>query len=227
MIQYQIMLEGEDVFEFTVDTSADTSIEDTDTCYSEWLLLERFQCKHCTLSTNNRKTCPAALSIKPLLERFSHCMSYETVDAIVHKGDVEYRASVSSQHALRSLSGLVMALSACPVLKKLRPLARHHIPFIEQDHTVIRFTGHYFIGQYLRAQEGKSPDWELEGLLELLNQIHVVNVNIAKRLRLAAEKDSMVNGIVILDTSAQHAETDIRDQLMELKSLYHSYLDVS
>jgi hypothetical protein len=133
--------------------------------------------------------------------------------------------TLSTQSAVRSLIGLLMALSACPVMQKLRPMARHHLPFGDQAHTMFRYVGMYLIAQYLRARRGDAPDWNMAGLLTLFSQLHQVNRHLADRIRAASEADATVNSLIFLDTFATSAEIDVEECLVDLEPHFAAYLD--
>jgi hypothetical protein len=52
--------------------------------------------------------------------------------------------------------------------------------------------------EYLRMQRGLEPDWGLDRLRQLYNDIRLVNVGMATRVRQASKEDASVNAIIIL-----------------------------
>jgi len=226
MIAYTFTFDQTTSIEFEVDVDSDTSAKDPAEPVPDWLALDRYRCADCTVPAGSRRTCPAAVSIKPAVEAFSNRLSHETVHVVVTgpRGRLEH--TMASQGAVRSLLGLLMALSSCPVMRKLRPMAQHHLPFGDEAHTMFRFVGMYLIAQYLRSTRGKGPpDWELKGLLRLFAQLHQVNKHLAERIRAASEADATVNSLVFLDAFATSAEIDVEDCLVDLESHFAAYLD--
>jgi hypothetical protein len=208
-----------------VEEDSDTSLETSLDPVPEWMKLESFRCDHCDLPPGSRKTCPAALSIRPVIDAFSKLLSFETVQAVVESRELKVQGEMSAQKAVRSLLGLLMALSACPTMRKLRPMAHFHLPFGTKEHTAFRFLGTYLMAQHLRMQAGESPDWELTGLQELIREIHKTNKNMADRIRAAAEMDAVVNSLVFLDALAMSLEHEIETSLKQIKPLFSGYLE--
>jgi hypothetical protein len=225
MIRYTFQLDAANSVKFEVEEESDTSLETSLDPVPEWMKLESFRCEHCSLAPGSRKTCPAALSIQPVIDAFSKCLSFETVQAVVESRDLKVQGEMSAQKAVRSLLGLLMALSACPTMRKLRPMAHFHLPFGSKEHTAFRFLGTYLMAQHLRLQAGESPDWELTGLQELIREIHKTNKNMADRIRAAAELDAVVNSLVFLDALAMSLEHEIETSLKQIKPLFAGYFE--
>ena len=224
-ISYTFIFDEETSIEFAVEVDSDTSVEQPGDPVPDWLALEKFRCEQCEIPADSRKTCPAALSLKPAVEAFTARKSYETVQVVVHGSRGRLETTLPTQNAVRSVIGLLMALSSCPVMRKLRPMAQYHLPFSGREHTMFRFVGMYLIAQYLRQRHDQAPDWSLEGLLELFNRLHKVNQRLAERIRAASEADATVNSLIFLDTFATSAEMDVEDCLAELEPLFAAYLD--
>jgi hypothetical protein len=115
-----------------------------------------------------------------------------------------------------------MVTSGCPVLSKLRPMVRFHLPFAAELETIARSTSMYLLGQYFVSQQGGTPDWSLQGLAANYQAAGLVNRAFAKRLRTAAPKDANVNALIRLHTFAQALPDTIENQLEELKFLFES-----
>jgi hypothetical protein len=207
-------------FELEVDESIDPSEERAGAPLPDWVLLENHRCDACPLEPGSRRSCPAALAIRPVAELFHDRVSYEAVDVSVRREEITIAATMPTQRALRSLVGLLLALSACPVLRKLRPMAHFHVPFASRKHTTFRFLGMHLITQYLRAQDGLTPDWELHELRQLLQQVHETNKGLANRIRAAGVGDATVNSLIILDVFADSADHDVQRRLAEIRPLF-------
>ena len=88
-----------------------------------------------------------------------------------------YFKQTTLEEALRSLLGLKMATSGCPVLSELKPMALHHLPFANSDEFVMRSVGYYLLQQLFAKRNQQEADWELKGLVERLRQPqHVVRI---------------------------------------------------
>ena len=225
MIVYTFAFDDETHFRFEVDELGDSSVESPDQPVPNWLMLEEGKCEGCSIPTGARTTCPAALSLQPLLASFGDRISHEEVAVTVELNDTEVHASMPAQNAVRSLMGLQLALSSCPVLSKLRPMARFHVPFGDPLHTLYRFVGMYLTAEHLREEQGLDSDQGLAGLLSLINELHDVNQQLAERIRRGSEQDVTVNSLIILDTLAMLLEVDIDASLAQLKPYFQMHLN--
>src|SRR5208282_5877645 len=108
--------------------------------------------------------------------------------------------TVPLAQGVRSLVGLVMAASGCPILDRLKPLVRTHQPFANWDETAFRVIGSYLLAQYFIAKRGGKPDWELEKLVEFYDEIKLVNKSFCERLRSFCLQDAPINAVVELDS---------------------------
>ncbi|MFH2006892.1 MAG: hypothetical protein ABI333_09940 [bacterium] len=225
MISYTFIFDEETRISFKVEENADTSEEQPGDEVPAWLALGNHKCDLCTFPAGSRKTCPAALSIRPVVEAFSTRLSYEEVMVIVGGSRGRLETTLATQAAVRSLAGLLMALSACPVMRKLRPMAHYHVPFGTREHTMFRYVGMYLTAQYLRSTTDREPDWTLKGLLQLFRELHQVNKQLAERIRDASVQDATVNSIIFLDTFATAAELDVEESLADLLPLFSAHLD--
>jgi len=188
-----------------------------------WAALEHHRCPDCTLLEADGACCPAALGLAGLLAFFGEAASYDEADVSVETGRRTYSKRVPLQDAAGSLIGLVMASSGCPVLDPLRPLAGVHLPFASEDETAFRLVGAYLLGQFLRAQEGEAPDWELAGLEGLFDRLERLNESFCRRLEAArrGRGDAGLNGVIILNTLAALTRMSIQeDSLARWRGLY-------
>jgi hypothetical protein len=177
------------------------------------------------LPVGGRQTCPAALAMKPVVEVFGGRVSYETVLMTVQRDEIKLEARITNQRAMRSLIGLLLPLSSCPVMMRLRPMAQLHLPLSSKEQTAYRFLGMHFIAQYLRHRRGQTPDWELGSLLDLLEDVRLTNIKLAKRIREVTEADATVNALVLLDAFADSVALNVEQYLVQLEPLYSAYLE--
>ena len=181
-----------------------------------WMDLDAHRCQHCPLPCGKCTVCPAIEAVFPTIQSFDQRVSSDTCDLTVEQNDVTHQAHTSIQNAVRSLIGLQLALSACPTMSKLRPMARFHVPLSDGDQTLFRVFGMHMLRQYLRQAKGEAPDWSLADLQALYADIHDVNRQLADRIRAASHKDAAVNGLVILDAFAHEVEYNIETNLEQL-----------
>ncbi len=224
MMKYAFTFEDGKTLEFPVEEGVDTSSEAGLTDAPDWMELENYRCKECGIPAGERKTCPAILAIKPVIDSLDSHFSYEKVHLVFTRDDIRMETDISIQRALRSLIGFLLPFSSCPVMMKLRPMAYFHLPLGSKDHTAFRFIGMYLTAQYLRQRANLSSDWELEQLLDLFRKIHMVNRGLANRIRVAAKADATVNGIVLLDAFADSVEVQVEELLEEMKPFFSTYL---
>ncbi len=190
-----------------------------------WTRLDVHQCPTCPLQVRTSPWCPAALSLEEVVARFGAATSHHEVLVRVETPGRTFEKRLSTQQAMSSLIGLLLATSGCPVLAQFRPLAQHHLPFATVDETKFRVLGMYLLAQYVRALKGQAPDWALRGLHRLYTEVQEVNAHLAKRLREVMSGDAPMNAIVILDTIAQTVPFTLDQQMhQELEQLFAPFL---
>ncbi|MBI4313609.1 MAG: hypothetical protein HY594_02210 [Candidatus Omnitrophica bacterium] len=194
--------------------------------YPDWTALKHQKCSNCPLHEAEHPQCPAAVSIVDVMEEYGAATSYDEVQVRVESEDRVIEQKVPLQKALSSIIGLRMATSGCPILKKLRPMARHHLPFAGLYETRYRVMSMYLLGQWILAQNGKEADWKLKGLEETYKQIQEVNRDFKRRLLTPSQGDAGLNAIVILNAFADGVTFTIDlDMVDELEQLFQAALE--
>jgi len=95
---------------------------------------------------------------------------------------------------------LVCATSGCPHTKFLRPLARFHLPFANEQETVFRSLSANLLMQYVsNSQNGGDKPINFDQLNESYANLSIVNGFLAERLRDGVERDAALNAVIILD----------------------------
>jgi hypothetical protein len=140
--------------------------------------------------------------VADLLDTFAHAVSHESVEVTVVSEARTYVRQTTTQEGLASILGLFMATSGCPVLDQLRPMARFHLPFGTYEETAYRALSMYLVAQHLRDKQGQTPDWELNGFVQMYRDIQIVNAAFTSRLRQFVTQDANANALVILDCFA-------------------------
>jgi len=224
MIRYEFLFSDAEPVVFAVDETASASATEPE-APPAWMELSRHRCANCPLPEGSRKTCPAALAIGPLLETIGGRISYEPVRLRVQLGETQCEAVLPMQDAVRSLGGLLIAMSDCPIMSHFRPMAHFHVPFADSKHTLFRAAGMILIAEYLRNREGIEAGLSLGGLKALYEQVHRVNDKLAARIRAATQEDAAINGLIILDTFARLAERTVDQSLADLRGCFSAYLD--
>jgi hypothetical protein len=161
-----------------------------------WVRLETQQCKPCTLRPDQYPCCPAALAVREVAEHFGNHLSIARVDVWVETPQRTYFKNTDLQSCLRSMFGLAMSLSDCPILSRMRPMAHFHLPFATLEETIFRLVGTYLVKQYLltRGERG-TPDWQLQGMEALYREVETVNIAFLKRVRIASQEDANINAV--------------------------------
>ena len=194
--------------------------------YPAWTELACAQCPHCPLDTGAHPHCPIAVHLIDLVEFFRDSPSYGEVDVQIETFERQYAKRTTVQRALSSLLGVYMVTSGCPIMDKLRPMVRFHLPLATSEETSYRVLSMYLVAQYLRYRRGKRPDWTLDRLVSLYEDVHVVNKTFLERLRHIEQKDASANALIILDSFANHLMFSIdQDHLEEIEILFKGYLD--
>ena len=217
MIHYRFVFADGSRAEFEVDDEAATAPPlRRSEGLPAWMHLDKYRCPHCPLPDGPGVACPAMDALFSTIQAFEQHASTEACELTVEHNGVTFQARTPLQNAVRALLGLQLALSACPTLSRLRPMARFHAPLSGPDETLFRVFGMYLVDQLFRQKRGQTPDWSLAGLQAIYQDIHTVNDRLADRIRDATQKDATVNGVVILDALAHVVEWNIQNGLERL-----------
>lgn len=225
LITYRITDADGDAFVVPVEFHAcgDALDQDPNVSAPHWAELENHRCSNCPLDPVAVRYCPAALAINEIATRFNSDLSITRVDVQVETINRTYVRNTDLQTCLRSLFGLVMATSGCPVLSKMRAMAVFHLPFSTLEETIFRIVGTYLIKQYLRMRDGEEPDWELKGIGTFYKELGVVNLHLMKRLRAASNQDANVNAIQQFVSIATLTEISMDSYLEEFGEMLKEY----
>lgn len=224
-VTYRFVLPDGSVEQFVTEV---TAAVDSRTAVSgadpEWTRLGFEQCSHCPLAADESPVCPVAISLAPVVGRFESLVSHDELQLEVIQQDRSLRQTVSTQQALSSLLGLLIATSGCPHTVFLRPMARFHQPLAGELETLYRSASMYMLGQYFRSVAGESPDLAMEGLRDLYAALHEVNDGMVKRLRAASRTDSTLNAVVILDLYTLLLPDALEDSLHEIAPYFSAFV---
>ena len=200
-------------------------IQKTKDSYPEWAALTFFKCPHCSLDEAINKFCPVAISLCDPVECFCNFKSYEEVEVTIETEERKYTKHTTLQKGLSSLIGIYMVTSGCPIMEKLKPMVRYHLPFATEEETKYRVLSMYLLAQYFLYRQGKRPDWELKNLVKIYEDIHVINRIFSQRFSGIKIEDASINALVILDCFADSIAFSItKDMLDEIEILFHAYL---
>jgi hypothetical protein len=188
--------------------------------HASWTELAYHRCSHCALSPAAHRYCPVALDLEPIAAQFKHVISYTKARVDVLAPERQYAKECDVQTGLRSLLGLVMATSACPILAPFRALAASHLPFATLEETLFRTVGAYLLRQYFVYQAGGTPDLDLRGLHQFYQNLHDLNRCFTNRLVAASEQDANLNALYSLLCVAEGVSFSLDDHLQELRQVF-------
>jgi hypothetical protein len=188
-----------------------------------WMALPFHQCGVCTLTPGLCPCCPTAVHLHRIADIFNAHNSYDEVTVVVDDGTRRFCKETTLQAGLGSMVGIIMATSGCPVLAPLRPMVRFHLPFASIEETKFRMVSMYLVAQYCRQQQGLQPDWSLQGLEEIYNDVRNVNDSFTKRIKSASKKDAGVNAIVLLDCFARTVPFAAKTMMRDFKKYFDAY----
>jgi hypothetical protein len=197
MIRYIFQfVETEARAEFWVDTERAPTDHSHRQVREPWTALDFHKCPSCPLNSEQTTHCPAALDLQSAVIQFKNTRSTEVVDATAETPLRTVHKRCDFQTAFQSYMGLVMALSACPILGKFRGAALYHLPFASLDETIIRNVGFYLLKQHFLLKNNEQTDFELHGLAKIYDDVNTVNLEFQNRLRNCSQNDGNVNAIV-------------------------------
>lgn len=190
----------------------------------DWAKLSYCQCPNCPLDSNEVEYCPTAVSFIPVVESFKNIESDSEVEVEARVGNRRVALKASARRAISSVVGLLFAGSGCPRTIYFRPMVRFHIPVATEDETIMRAMSMYLLVQYFKYKSGEKPDMDLVGLRKIYDELQVVNMTMAERLRSIEGTTAPVNSVILLDMYTKMIPDKIDNSLKDLASLFSSFL---
>ena len=191
----------------------------------QWAKLENKKCPNCTLDPQVNEYCPIANNLTQVIDMFNNSNSSEKIEVTLRSEARNYTKESTLQSGLSSLIGIIMVSSGCPILDKLRPLVRYHLPHANLDETRFRVISMYLLAQYYREENGLEPDWKLNGLSKLYAEIEIVNKFFCDRLATMKNEDTSVNAVTILNCFANYIPFSLTEGLLSnMDSSYKIFL---
>lgn len=211
--------------DFTIELDAGTMglILKDDLPRPEWTKLKYHQCENCPLP-DSAEYCPVAVNLASLVESFKDSISFEKTTVTVETKERNFRKETTLQKGLSALIGIYMVTSDCPIMDRLRPMVRFHLPFATPKETVYRAVSMYLTAQFFIMRKGGVPDWDLKNLSEIYKAVSIVNRGISKRISNASHKDANVNAVVILHSVGESMPYVIENGLNDIESLFTQYV---
>jgi len=224
--RYKFTLADGDVKEFDLRLDSETLslITPGRESHPEWTRLSYRQCPNCPL-TPSQLQCPIAANLVDVVDCFKDFISYDQADIEVATEERVYKKHTSLQKGISSLIGIYMVTSGCPIMDKLRPMVKTHLPFATAEETLYRAFSMYLLAQYYLSRTGQKPDWVFEDLTRIYAEVHVVNKSFCERLEDAHIKDGIVNAVATLDCFAEFVEAPLQRRVLDrMEALFFAYL---
>lgn len=220
LIQYEFIFDDGRKHVFPVDTERQGKPADAETATEraeKWTQLEYCRCANCPLSPAEHKTCPAAVDLQSVIARFRQENAFQKLSVVVSTPARNYQKRTSLEEGLRSMMGLIMATSGCPILGELKPMANNHVPFSSNDEFVLRTVSVYLLQQYFRMRENRAVDWEMRGLVERSKRLQIVNQALWQRIHAVCEGDSSLKALLSFFSLASSITFSLEAQLLKLR----------
>ena len=182
-----------------------------------WTRLDFHRCGNCPLP-DSQPDCPAAVDIAPIVEKFSHFPSTVPVKVTMRNAARVCCKETDAQMGLQPLLALMMATSACPILRRLRSQALFHLPFASIEETLYRTVGDYLIKQFFVMKDGGQPDFALVGLEMLYGELATLNIAFFARIQEACAKDANLNAVVVLSSMSEIVSMSLDQRLEPLRA---------
>ena len=192
--------------------------------YPEWTKLTFHQCANCPLKPESDPYCPIAKNLSEIIEFFKSSISFEEVDVEITTPARTYSKHTSLQDAMSSLIGIFMVTSGCPVMDKLRPMVRTHLPFATLEESMYRALSMYLMAQYFIVKHGGTPDWNMHDLVNIFQDVRVVNNHFFKRIAKIQVQEASLNAVVHLDCFANFTSSVLLEKnLDEMEKMFAAY----
>ncbi len=227
-LHYEITFKNGRKISFPIELKSDTLelITRKPSDLPDWTQLTFHQCSHCPLDSKTHPRCPIAVNILAIAREFATNISYEEVHVSIQTQPRSYARDISLQDALRSIFGIYMATSGCPVMDKLRPLVLTHLPFATIAETAYRSLSMYALAQCLIHKRGGKADLEFKGLGEIYKAVEIVNRDFHRRLKSAGFSDASLNAIGNLNCYAQFTQMTLEpERLKQMENLFQAYYE--
>ncbi len=225
-VQFRYTFEFENgnakIFEITLNGTTLELIQDKNLPKPDWTRLSFYPCENCPLAQHT-EYCPVAVNLSQIITEFEDSVSHERTRVTVETPERTYMKETTLQKGLSSIIGIYMVTSNCPVMDKLRPMVRFHLPFATPTETLFRTVSTYLTGQFLLMRDGKKPDWDLDKLVELYKSVSAVNKGMSRRISNASIKDANVNAVIILHSFGDAVPYFVENGLDEIKHFFDIY----
>lgn len=184
-----------------------------------WTRLAHCQCDNCPLTVKDAQHCPAAVDLLPVITDFQKIAAEKHARITVVTPQRTYSKDTEIEEGLRALMGVIMASSACPILSRLKPNARYHLPFSSQQDYTMRSVSFFLLRQYFLYREGHRPDWDLQGLVTLNQDLKTVDEALGERVKDASSDDANIKALLNFFQLSSALGHSLDEQLQALMPL--------
>lgn len=187
---------------------------------TEWTALEFNQCGNCPLSKEESSCCPAARDLQSIVVDFCGRPSMQKARVRVTTPEREYEKVTGLEEGVRSLMGVIMASSSCPILRQLKPLAHHHLPFASAEEFMLRSVSTYLLEQLFEHRDGRDADWSLSGLIARHEQLQLVNQALWHRVYGACSGESNHKALLSFFALTSKVSGSLDQQIEQLRKAF-------
>lgn len=213
-------------FEIELDKATLSLLPKPRASYPEWTRLTHHQCPNCPLKEAEHPRCPVAANLTEVIDFFKDSISHHPARVEIDTETRTYLKETPLQNGISSLVGIYMVTSGCPILDKLKPMVKMHLPFATGEETLYRSLAMYLLAQYFLYRRGRQPDWDMKNLVKLYDAVRIVNKSFCERLSSTRIQDASLNAVVRLDCFADRAQFSLEeDALQEMERLFDAYLN--
>ena len=226
-IKYRFIFDNglQKIFNIELDEDNLNLISSPDKIHPDWTRLSCNKCPNCPLKEDEHKYCPVAVNLEDVIDFLSKYLSYDEVTVEIFTKQRTYAKRVPIATAATSLIGICMVTNECPIMSKLKPMVRFHLPFASEFETKYRAISMYLLSQFLLYKKGNTPDWEMKNLGDIYKDINIVNKAFSERLQVLNVMDSSLNAILNLDCFAYSVQFSIDSQTFDdIEPLFKAYL---
>ncbi|MDP2301104.1 MAG: hypothetical protein Q8N03_01605 [Ignavibacteria bacterium] len=217
VFKYTFNISESKVKEFRVKVDKDTLniVRDESENYPDWTLLDSFKCPHCPLDSSIVKYCPVAINLVDVIQEFKELNSFDECEVIVETPVRNYSKFTSLQSGVSSFLGMMMVTSGCPIMGMLKPMFNFHLPFATLEETEVRILSFYLLAQYVKWKRGGSPDWEMQNLSKIYDDIRILNHNVSRQIADLESKDTSINSLIVLNNFADYVTFTLDEKMLD------------
>ena len=219
-VEYRITLNDEHAFNYKVQIERGLLASDRGAePVTDWTRLDYQKCTNCPLQSSEHECCPAAVDLKAVVEDFKGLPAFRKAWANVRTEEREYSKLVNLEVVIRSLLGVIMATSGCPILNRLKPMARNHLPFATDTEFVLRSVSMYVLREFFKQREGLVPDWELTALTNDFSELQLVNQALWHRIHDVCAGDTNLKAFLSFFSMSSSMTYSLDAQLEKVRPL--------